>query len=102
MKQNANICKLKTEMKRITLLFFLLLTANKIFAQQPCNDDIIMAVKGKWVTSPDNFTGSDKTFPASQYSQIKTRLDKMAALFKDAYPQPEGMEKQSSPACIQD
>lgn len=89
-------------MKRITLLFFLLLTANKIFAQQPCNDDIIMAVKGKWVTSPDNFTGSDKTFPASQYSQIKTRLDKMAALFKDAYPQPEGMEKQSSPACIQD
>lgn len=79
-------------MKKIIPLFFLLLFANKSFAQQPCNDDIIMAVKGKWVTSPDNFTGSDKTFPASQYSQIKTRLDKMAVLFREAYPQPSGME----------
>lgn len=79
-------------MKKIIPLFFLLLLANNLFAQEPCNDEIIMAVKGKWTTSPDDIVGPDKTFPASQYSQLKTRLDKMAVFFQEAYPQPAGME----------
>ena len=58
-------------MKKIIPLFFLLLLANNLFAQAPCNDEIIMAIKGKWTTSPDDIVGPDKTFPASQYGQLK-------------------------------
>ena len=29
-------------MKKITPVFFLLLFANTLFAQQPCNDDVVM------------------------------------------------------------
>ena len=63
-------------MKKITPLFFLLFFANNLFAQQPCHDEMIMAVKGKWTTSPDNIVGPDKTFPASQYGQLKKMLSK--------------------------
>lgn len=79
-------------MKNISVLLILLFFTTKIFSQAPCNDDIIMAVKGKWKTSSDDMSGRDKTFPASQYTQLKTRLDKMATLFQEAYPEPVGIE----------
>lgn len=79
-------------MKNLTLLFYLTLFANIAFAQELCNDDVVMAVNGKWKTSPDNITETDKTFPANQYNQLKTRLNKIAVLFQEAYPNPKGIE----------
>jgi hypothetical protein len=79
-------------MKKFTLLFLPVLFANNLFSQATCNDDVIMAVNGKWKTSPDDIIGPDKTFPASQYNQLKTRLDKIAVLFQEAYPNPKGNE----------
>ena len=79
-------------MKNSLLLIVILLLVSPSFAQAPCNDDIIMNVKGKWTTSADNIVSPDKTFPASQYNQLRTRLDKIAILFKEAYPEPVGLE----------
>jgi len=59
---------------------------------QDCDVNAIMNVKGKWTTTSDNIVSPDKTFPSSQYSQLRTRLDKIALLFKEAYPEPAGME----------
>ncbi len=78
-------------MKTIFNLFFLLLV-NNVCTQEPCNDEIRMAVKGKWTKVADDIVGPGKTFSASQYEQLKIRLDKIAGLFKDAYPEPRGME----------
>ncbi len=74
------------------ILFSSCLFTIRLFAQPPCTDEIVMAVKGKWKTSPDAIIGPDKTFPASQYHQLKTRLDKIAVLFQEAYPNPKGNE----------
>jgi hypothetical protein len=73
-------------------LFFLLLFANKFFAQD-CNAAIINA-KGKWTMLANNVVNPEKTFPSSQYSQLYTRLDKIANMFQQAYPQPTGIEAQ--------
>ncbi len=73
-------------MKRITQLFFLLLIANKFFAQEPCNDETIMAVKGKWIKRPD------ATMKAGNQSLITSRIDKMQQLLQAAYPEPKGIE----------
>jgi hypothetical protein len=59
---------------------------------QSCDDGVIMNVKGKWATSGNSVVTPDKTYPNNQYAQLYTRLDKMAALFRQAYPQPAGME----------
>lgn len=59
---------------------------------QNCNDAVIMNVKGKWTTSADDIVSPDKTFPAKQYNQLKTRIDKIAEMFQQAYPQPIGAE----------
>lgn len=73
-------------MKRITPLFFLLLFANTLFAQEPCNDEIIMAVKGKWVKRPD------ANMKAGNQAQVISRIDKMQQLLQAAYPEPNGIE----------
>ena len=77
-------------MKNI-FLFFWLLSANKFFAQD-CNKEVIMNVKGKWTTLANNIVYPEKTFPSNQYSQLYTRLDKIANMFQQAYPQPTGIE----------
>lgn len=73
-------------MKKITPLFFLLLFANTLFAQEPCNDEIIMAVKGKWVKRPD------ANMKAGNQAQVISRIDKMQQLLQAAYPEPNGIE----------
>jgi len=75
-----------------TFLIAALLPVLSAKAQQPCNNETIMAVKGKWSTSSNNVVNPDKTFPSNQFNQIYTRLDKIARLFQEAYPQPMGME----------
>ncbi len=59
---------------------------------QVCDTSAIMNIKGEWKTSSDNIVSPDKSFPASQYNQVRTRLDKIAMLFKEAYPEPKGMQ----------
>ncbi len=73
-------------MKQITPLFFLLLFANNLFAQEPCHDDIIMAVKGKWIKR------SDANMKAGNQAQVISRIDKMQQLLQAAYPEPMGIE----------
>lgn len=73
-------------MTQIIPLFFLLLFATNLFGQQPCNDEIIMAIKGKWVKRPD------ATMKAGNQAQITGRIDKMQQLLQSAYPEPKGIE----------
>lgn len=63
--------------------FFLL---NRIVAQEACNDDIIMAIKGKWVKRPD------ASMNAGNLPQVISRIDKMQQLLQAAYPEPIGIE----------
>ncbi len=73
-------------MKKIISLFFLLSIATNVFAQEPCNEEIIMAIKGKWVKRPD------ATMKAGNQTQITGRIDKMQHLLQSAYPEPKGIE----------
>jgi len=73
-------------MKNIISIALVILVANNSFAQEPCSDDIIMAVKGKWTKRPDaNMQGI-------QTAQIISRIDKMQQLLQTAYPEPRGIE----------
>ncbi len=71
-----------------TFLFFLLfsLMHHSSFAQPPCNDDIIMNIKGKWVKRPD------ANMKAGNQAQVTSRIDKMQKLLQAAYPEPKGIE----------
>ncbi len=57
-----------------------------MFAQQPCNEDSLMNIKGKWTKS----TGSNSYRAKSP--QVVTGLENILQLLKAAYPEPKGME----------
>jgi len=59
---------------------------------QDCNKETIMNINGKWKNLANNIVSPEKTFPFNQYSQLYTRLDKIADMFQQAYPQPTGIE----------
>jgi hypothetical protein len=59
---------------------------NMAVAQPPCNDEIIMNVKGNWKKRPDALMKTD--YPA----QVVSHLDAISNFFKLAYPEPKGME----------
>lgn len=69
-------------MKKLLQLVLLLLPANYLIAQQPCNDDIIMNIKGGWTKRSDFHIDP----------RVISRIDKMQQLLQTAYPQPKGME----------
>ena len=73
-------------MKYLFQLIVILLFASNSFAQQQCNDEIIMAVKGKWTKR------SDANMQAGNQSQLISRIDKMQQLLQAAYPEPKGIE----------
>jgi len=73
-------------MKKAAAIFFLFHYANNLIAQQPCNDEIIMAVNGKWVKRPD------ANMEAGSQAQVISRIDKMQQLLQAAYPGPKGIE----------
>ena len=80
-------------MKRATIIIFCLFFLSRINAQdQNCDPSVIMNVKGKWTTEANNIVDPEKTFPSSQYNQLYSRLDKIAAMYQQAYPQPTGMQ----------
>jgi hypothetical protein len=70
----------------IVNIIFGLLLWNTIFAQEPCNDEIIMAVKGKWTKRPE-----DNMKPVNQ-AQVTLRIDKMQKMLQAACPELKGME----------
>ena len=59
---------------------------NTVVEQQTCNDEIIMAIKGKWAKRPD------ANMKAGNQVQITSRIDKMQQLLQAAYPDPKGIE----------
>ena len=74
-------------MKIVIPLFFRLLCANNLFAQEPCNDDVIMNTKGSWKKRSDAIMKADKN-----QAQIISLVDAIRKLFQTAYPEPKGME----------
>ncbi len=64
------------------------------FAQQPCNDDMIMNTKGSWKKVSDANPFPDQSFPKNQFPQATNRIDKMQKLLQAAYPEPKGIEAQ--------
>jgi hypothetical protein len=78
-------------MKKITTIICCVLLLSDANAQD-CNKEVIMNAKGKWTMLANNVVYPEKTFPSNQYSQLYTRLDKIANLFQQAYPQPTGID----------
>lgn len=77
-----------------TFSFFLLvlLLHHSSFAQQPCNDDMIMNTKGSWKKVSDANPFPDHSFPKNQFPMVTNRIDKMQKLLQAAYPDPKGIE----------
>ena len=69
-------------MKKIIQLSFILFFAKTSFAQQPCNDDVIMNIKGGWKKSTDFHIDP----------RVISRIDKIQQLLQATVPQPKGME----------
>jgi hypothetical protein len=74
-------------MRNLIQLIIIILFVNTSFAQQPCNDDVIMNVKGKWKKRSDANMKADKN-----QAQIISRIDAVSKLFQTAYPEPKGIE----------
>ena len=74
--------------KKFLLNFCCLFILGDRYAQsQGCDGTSILAIKGKWKTLANDIVYPEKTFPSSQYNQVYRRLDKIASLFQQAYPQ---------------
>ncbi len=80
-------------MKKMEGIVYCLFISAVIQAQtQDCDVNTIMAIKGKWVSAPNNVVYPEKSFPSGQYNQLYTRLDKIAGFFQEACPSPAGIE----------
>ncbi len=67
------------------VLFSNCLFSSQLFAQQPCNDDTIMNVKGKWQKT------NDANMKPAHQAQAIIRIDKMQKILHAAYPDLKGM-----------
>ena len=74
-------------MRDLFRIVIFVLFANTSFAQQACNDDAIMKIKGTWKKHPDANMHADKNI-----SQIQSRIDKISTLYQEANPQPSGTQ----------
>lgn len=80
-------------MRKILIIPFCLFLLTHVSGQdQVCDATAIMNMKGEWKTHPDNIVYPDKTFSVGQYNQLRTRLDKIAGMFHQAYPEPTGIQ----------
>src|ERR1700737_2016188 len=79
-------------MRYILLLVAFLFLLNSSNAQQACNDNIIMNIKGKWEKRSDSHVSPDSSFAKNQFGMANGRIDKMQKLLQAAYPEPKGIE----------
>lgn len=79
-------------MKKLVLIFYCFHLLIASFAQQHCNDEVIMNTKGSWKKLNDANTFPDPGFPKNQFPQANNRIDKIQKLLQAAYPDPKGME----------
>ncbi len=73
--------------KNIILFLIIILFANIVEAQEPCNADVIANIKGSWKKRSDANIKADKN-----QAQIFGRLDAISKIFQTAYPAPGGIE----------
>src|ERR1035437_1743709 len=73
-------------MRNLFQLIIIILFVNTSFAQQPCNDDVLLKTKGAWKKT------SDYNMNAGNQSQVISRIDKMQKVLQTAYSDPRGIE----------
>lgn len=81
-------------LKAISYLLICSLMHHSSYAQQPCNDELIINTKGSWKKNSDTNPFPDQGFPKNQFPMVTNRIDKMQKLLKAAYPEPKGIEAQ--------
>jgi hypothetical protein len=74
-------------MRTMLLFIFLFYYAGIIAAQGPCNDETILNMKGSWKKRSDQNMRGDQNI-----TEIHKRLENISELFKNAYPEPKGIE----------
>jgi hypothetical protein len=74
-------------MRTMLLFIFLFYYTGIIAAQDLCNDEAILQVKGSWKKDADANMAGGKNITA-----INNRIDNISELFKTAYPDPKGIE----------
>ena len=67
------------------ILLTLLLSTNITEAQQACDDQTLMNIKGSWKKRADAGMSNNQV-------QIVSHIDAISNLFRTAYPEPKGME----------
>lgn len=60
--------------------------------QSNCDASTAMKTKGSWSQHAVNTVHADPSFPKSQYPLVVNHLKAMADLFREAYPEPMGIE----------
>lgn len=70
----------------------LLLSCLCASAQPPGVDDSIMSIKRKWGRTTDAYNNPSPALPKSEYAAAAKEIEKIASLFKQAYPTPTGSE----------
>jgi hypothetical protein len=76
----------------ITAVCLLLLLQIEGITQQPCDESHLMSIKGSWKKRTDSNPFPDTSFPKSQFSLVKSRIDQMQKILQAAYPEPKGTE----------
>jgi hypothetical protein len=74
-------------MHKIIFFTIFILLGTEVFAQIPCSDEDILAVKGSWKKRADQNMRADKN-----QAEINNRLDQISKIFQSAYPNPKGIE----------
>ncbi len=81
--------------KQIIILLLILTTASYLYAQDtPCNDNVIMNTKGKWIRPKTNpYIPTDKTnFTKTQELAIAARMEEMYKMMLKVIPVPMGLD----------
>ncbi|MEP6617514.1 MAG: hypothetical protein ABJA57_13080, partial [Ginsengibacter sp.] len=80
--------------KQIIILLLTLTTASYLYAQEPCNDDVIMNTTGKWIRSKANpYVPTEKTsFTKTQELAIAARMEEMYKMMLKVIPVPMGLD----------
>ena len=81
-------------MKKQIIIFFFLITLQSSWSQQsstskaPCNDVMVMSVKGKWINSHDNVGSLNQ----SQKLEAFKRVDVLQNILLNMFPEPTGVD----------